>query len=451
LTGIVNFLGYPNIKNNAIIMKDSFPGKPKLLFIALAQSTHTHAWAQLLKNQELNVRVFAIDKTQAPDVFQFQTYCYNQYFMRADLAGSVLSAAKRISVKVFLKSLVKRVGFENAVTLLSKYLGSEKTLTLFENHIGLKDLEDRWLAMIVDKWRPDIIHTLGLDPASYTYYRVRNRFKLAGIGKWVVTARGGPEFLLKRMLPGEARKIREVFQSCDQFIADNHESYNYASEMGLESSKVSSLGVVPGTGGVDVDELSTLRREPASASRIIVYPKAYECPASKALPVFEALRLCWEKIRPCKIYMTAVIPETQMWFQTFPERIKSACYLKPRIPRKDLIQLMAKSRIMLAPSLSDGIPNTLYEAMAVGALPIVSPLDTIRSTVQNEKHVLFARNLYPQEISDALARAMTDDNLVDSCANVNFELVRKIANRKSTARKVVEYYKALSWNHRHGS
>ena len=84
---------------------------------------------------------------------------------------------------------------------------------------------------------------------------------------------------------------------------------------------------------------------------------------------------------------------------------------------------------MLAPSLTDGIPNTLYEAMAAGAFPIVSPLDTIQPIVKNERNVLFARNLYPQEIAEALCRAMHDDELVDHAAERNLKLVRKIADR----------------------
>jgi hypothetical protein len=45
---------------------------------------------------------------------------------------------------------------------------------------------------------------------------------------------------------------------------------------------------------------------------------------------------------------------------------------------------MARSRVMLAPSLVDGIPNSLYAAMACGAFPIVSPLDTITTVVEKK-------------------------------------------------------------------
>ena len=43
---------------------------------------------------------------------------------------------------------------------------------------------------------------------------------------------------------------------------------------------------------------------------------------------------------------------------------------------------MTRARVMLAPSLVDGTPNSMFEAMASGALPIVSPLETIRDEVK---------------------------------------------------------------------
>jgi glycosyltransferase involved in cell wall biosynthesis len=98
------------------------------------------------------------------------------------------------------------------------------------------------------------------------------------------------------------------------------------------------------------------------------------------------------------------------------------------------------------PSLVDGVPNSLYEAMALGVLPIVSPLETIRSVVQNEKNVLFARNLYPQEIASALTLAMTNDALVDRIVETNIELVRKIADRTIIQKNVLEFYENLIRN-----
>jgi glycosyltransferase involved in cell wall biosynthesis len=101
---------------------------------------------------------------------------------------------------------------------------------------------------------------------------------------------------------------------------------------------------------------------------------------------------------------------------------------------------MAQARVMLSPSLSDGIPNTLYEAMAAGSFPILSPLETIEAVVAKETNVLFARNLYPQEIADALIRAMNDDQLVDRAYAENLKLVKRLADRKRIGEKLVNFY-----------
>ncbi len=101
---------------------------------------------------------------------------------------------------------------------------------------------------------------------------------------------------------------------------------------------------------------------------------------------------------------------------------------------------MKRARVLLIPSLIDGVPNSLYEAMATGIFPVVSPLETIQPIVKNEKNVLFARNLYPEEISAALIRAMNDNDLVDQSAQNNLSLVKTIADRKTIQSKVVQYY-----------
>ena len=133
-----------------------------------------------------------------------------------------------------------------------------------------------------------------------------------------------------------------------------------------------------------------------------------------------------------------------MWFHAMPAAIKRACVIDDRIPRDVVLQLMGRARVMLAPSLVDGTPNSMFEAMATGAFPILSPLDTIRPLLNAGRNTLFARNLYPDEIGDALVRAMSDDHLVDAAAAENRELVRALADRTTIRPKVVGLYESLA-------
>lgn len=377
--------------------------RTKVLFIALSASTHTHSWVTLLDAGTFDVRLFGLPITA-----------------RVEGAMSMGSPAP------WWRSLGGRIG---------RKIFGEQFLNFYQAS---------YLARIVRRWRPDVIHTLGLDPASYFFLYARNRLPSLKTIPWMVTARGGPELSLSRLIPEEAERIRMVLNECDHFIADNELNYTYARELGLDPAKASPLGVMPGTGGVDVEALEAMRKAPASTSRLILFPKAYECPASKALPVFEALRIAWDKIQPCEIHLTALIPETRMWLAALPESIRRSCRLYDRIPRQELLALMAKSRVVLAPSLTDGIPNTLYESMAVGAVPIVSPIETLRDIFVDGTNVMYARNLYPEEIAHALIKAMNDDALVDAIATTNRQLIRHLANRADIAGRVGNCYNALA-------
>jgi glycosyltransferase involved in cell wall biosynthesis len=142
--------------------------------------------------------------------------------------------------------------------------------------------------------------------------------------------------------------------------------------------------------------------------------------------------------------MLALDAESRAWYWMLPASMRERCHAHGRVSRARAMELMTEARVMLAPSLVDGVPNSMYEAMAAGALPVISPLDTIRPVVEEETNVLFARNLYPEEIAAALVRALTDDALVDAAAEANLALVRALADRALIRPRVVAFYEGLA-------
>jgi glycosyltransferase involved in cell wall biosynthesis len=212
----------------------------------------------------------------------------------------------------------------------------------------------------------------------------------------------------------------------------------------VREEQLARIAPVPGTGGIDIEPLRKKWSGATSSRRLIVWPKAYDSAWGKMLPTFEALKMVWDKIQPCEIHMLSMNAESNLWYWSLPEAIRRSCRPYKRIARAEVLELLPKARVMLAPTLLDGIPNSLYEAMACGAFPILSPIDSVLPVVKNEENVLFARNLYPDEIADALARAMTDDALVDAAAERNLELVRRIASRDVIRPRVIDFYEKLA-------
>ena len=416
-------------------------GPARILFVGWPESSHTHSWIDLLDGIGFDVRLFALPQAIPPAEWKIVTY------MTALVPSAKVDPKTRCKVYLrtnpvtpFIWLWDRTFNYLSGVDSAFVHKWLVETSNFFQSEIVEKSL-----ARVIDCWQPDIVHTLGFEPASYLYHVAKKYIRTNKKPLWVAQVRGGPDFALYRFLPGWLKKIGNVLKDCDQFIADNNENYQLAQTMGLQPEKISSLGSVPGTGGIDVAALSkTWEGLPSRRERVIVWPKAYEAPSSKALPVLEALKLAWDKIKPCRIQMLWVVQsEIRMWLQTLPVEIRESCQVYDRMPREFVLSLLPKARVMLAPSLTDGVPNTMMEAMACGAFPIVSPLSTITPVVEDEKNVLFARNLYPHELAKAIERAMADDALVDSAAETNLGLIKRIADRDKVRVRVNNYYKAL--------
>ena len=398
-------------------------GRPKILFIGLGESTHTHAWIDLLQDTKFDARLFALPTGAPPSDWMVPTYL-TAYEHRFANAGARRTLHSR---KPFV-----RFSARNAARL---------------RRISLPEMTDRWLANIVRTWRPDIIHTLGIDPAGEYFFRLRKSYALEGLGCWVLQTRGGSDMALMRFDDERRPLFEDTVRGADQIIFDNVENKKILMAVGVRPEQLAWIAPVPGTGGIDIDGISSRLKIRPSDRRTIVWPKAYEVRWSKALPVFEAIKLIWSQIQPCEIHMLAMNDESRMWYAALPEEVRKHCHAYERISRDAVLQLFADARIMLAPSLVDGVPNSLYEAMATGAFPIVSPLDTIRPLVEEGRNVLFANNLYPDQIAACLVRAMSDDALVDSAARENLALVKQLADRGRIRARVIEFYEQLALTH----
>jgi hypothetical protein len=399
---------------------DPFPGRPRILFVGHGDSSHTHSWIELLEGAEINVRLFSLPSGAPPQTWPVRTYV-------STYKTPALDQATR-----------RQLFSHRRIARLAKYGYAQVALS------SVRRLPERWLASVVREWRPDVIHTFGLRGGGEFYFGARERYGLGGIGRWLLQLRGASDLTLDRLDPERAPFLRRILADADQVLADNRVDLGFACELGVSERQITPMVTVPGTGGVDFEALASRWQGPTSSRRLILWPKAYEFFQSKALPVFEALKIAWDRLGDCEIVMLAAQPETIAWHRTLPEPIRRASRIVERIPRREVLEMMGRARVMLAPSLLDGTPNAMFEAMASGAFPILSPLDAIRAVVEDGTNTLFARNLYPHEIADALVRAMSDDVLVDEASRRNLELVGRIASRDAIRPTIVEYYHALA-------
>ena len=383
-------------------------------------SSHTHSWIDLLEGARWNVRLFALPSaTMPPDDWQVSTYL-------TGVPNRAIDRSKRTGLypRGRLGWLIRR---------LRGIVGG-----------GCDRVEQSWLESIIRQWRPHVVHTFALNGPGLYWLRVLEQRRIAVQPPWVLQLWGGSDVEAIRHDLRDHPEPSRALRRCDSLLADNELALDLARELGTPADRIPDFAPVPGTGGIDLEAARAASPEPPSTRRLILWPKAYESRWSKALPVIEGIRQAWRDIQPCRIVMLAANDEVRAAVAALPGKIAKGIEVHARISREAAAELMSRSRVMLAPSLIDGTPNTMLEAMAAGALPVVSPLDTIRAAAGDGDGVLWARNLWPEEIAAALTRAMTDDALVERCAVSNRARVRQLADRRSIAPRVIALYERLA-------
>ena len=180
----------------------------------------------------------------------------------------------------------------------------------------------------------------------------------------------------------------------------------------------------------------------------MVWPKVYESITSKASPVIEAINIAWDDIQPVTFtFLWLEDKDLELWVRSYlrPEILSSIKILN-RIAHSDALGFIRDAQVLLAPSLMDGIPNVMLESMMLHTVPIVSPIRTIKSFVSDPENVIFARNLYPEEIASALIRALNDSDGNKKRIDNNYNLVKLKYNRANIKTQLTHMYEELGAN-----
>ncbi|MEX2400660.1 MAG: glycosyltransferase family 4 protein [Rhodothermales bacterium] len=314
--------------------------------------------------------------------------------------------------------------------------------TLFKWADDRFDLSVRWLRCVIRSWKPDVIHSLPLNVGGKLARLALESIPMEERPKWVASA-WGSDLYLGVDAPDERENIEYILLHCDAFFADCRRDRQLAVDAGLDKRKLALADAVPGVGGLDLDLFSRIRSS-ARDRDVIIVPKAFDRPlATRVMPILEALRIADERLEGFEIHLLMCNEAAETWMRRMPESLRRKCRCHPMIPRPELLELMGRARLVVSPSLSDGTPNVMLEAMAAGALPVVSPIDSIQEWVEDGKNGLFARALYPNEIAEAVSRGIADDELFRTAAERNWEIVRRRADRARIREKVLTFYAEL--------
>ncbi len=297
------------------------------------------------------------------------------------------------------------------------------------------------LARVIEGLAPDCIHSLALQDYGEAVFEARRQLGGRLPAPWIYSCRGSDIYFF-RQFPEHVESIRNVLGACDFLMCNCRRDLRLAKEYGFGGR---FLGFFQGGGGYPLDEMQELRQPGPVAARRFIAIKGSQNQFGQSLLTIEALRLCAAELRDftIKIYHLNNQPIRDAAEQLSRETgIKVE--LVPRSPHRTIWSIFGQSRLAIAISRSDGIPNSMVEAMIMGAFPIqTNPGGATAEWVDDGVNGNLVPDDDPKAIATAVSVALRDDRLVEAAARRNARIARQRVDAAAVRSRVLEAYRTV--------
>jgi glycosyltransferase involved in cell wall biosynthesis len=388
----------------------------RILFVALANSMHTARWIRQISRQGWDIHLFSADGSPAhPDLAGISSY------------NVPAPRRARAEWQVYWQML-------------------QDTLQLKERlRAGLRAYAPGWLqpepepapalSRIVQHLQPDLVHVLGIQHGGYLTLEARRQHR--GDFPRLVLSPWGSDLYLYSRLREHVERIRAVLAGCDYLIPECERDVRIARELGFQGVVLSKQQA---SGSFDVRGAQQFRSSGPSSARRVVALKGYQNWAGRALTGLRALELCADQLGEYQIVVYLASPDVRLAVELLQGRTGLHLEVLPYSNLETILCLHGRARISIGLSISDGMPASLWEAMAMGAFPIQSDTCCADEWIRDGETVLLVPPDDPDAVAAALQRALSDDRLVDQAASRNEAIaVERMQDERARARVVALY------------
>ena len=290
---------------------------------------------------------------------------------------------------------------------------------------------------VLQKINPDIVHCFEMKLTGIPILSVMEQNMIP-----LIYSSWGSDMFNFHNLGVSKQETKNFLHRTNYLITDCKRDYNIAKKNGFNNK---FLGVFPGNGGlqIDVSKIKSLNE------RSIILIKGYEDGIGKASVVLKALELVKPTILKDKciiIYSADLILESQIKSSKILSKLPITFYSRYNfVTNYKLLELMGESCIYIGNSISDGLPNGLLEAMAMGAFPIQSnPGNVTEEIVKNGENGFLIQNpLDEKEISQLIENSLNDKFLRKNAQDYNVNFIDENYNRNELQAKIVKLYNTI--------
>jgi glycosyltransferase involved in cell wall biosynthesis len=213
-----------------------------------------------------------------------------------------------------------------------------------------------------------------------------------------------------------------TMEVADALHADSQRDIILGRHWGFSATKPTL--VIPGNGGIQTSVFhppSTPVEDP-----IVINPRGARAYVRNDT-FFQAIPLVLAKKPEARFICVALAHDPQAFKWVHRLNIGGAVELLPAVPHPDMAGLFRRAQVMVSPSVHDGTPNSLLEAMACGCLPVAGDLESIREWITNGHNGLLADPTNPESLAGAMLEGLENETLRRQAAGFNQTMVMQRA------------------------
>jgi len=287
----------------------------------------------------------------------------------------------------------------------------------FLNKLLEKDVKKKF-ETILQEIKPDVVHSLVLYKCATPIFPIMRKY--AHI-KWVYSSWGSDLFYFRNEQK-HLHEIRTILPYFHFMFSDCYRDKIIAEDLGFKGE---FLGVFPGGGGFDIEKMNNFVK-PVSERKLILL-KGYQGRSGRALAVLKAIKGIKNELENFEIVVFGADPEIESAIQNDKtlKHIITKVYTKSNmLTHQEVLKLMGDSLVYIGNSESDGMPNTLLEAIIMGAFPIQSnPGGATEEIITHKKNGLLIEDVTNSEdIASLIKKSLTDINLLEDAFLINQKL-----------------------------
>ena len=290
----------------------------------------------------------------------------------------------------------------------------------------------RRLRAFAERAKPDLVHAMRI---PFEAMLAADAYGMAPL----VTSAWGNDFTLHASSTILMRHYTEwTLRVSDALHADCRRDIRLGRTWGFGTDKPTL--VVPGGGGVRGEVFFPSATPSANAT--VINPRGARVYVRNDV-FFEAIPRVLAR-RPDAQFMSVGLEgdkDAARWVEKLG--IQKAVTLLPRLSQVELAEHLRRAQVMVSPSVHDGTPNSLLEAMACGCFPIAGDLESIREWITPGKNGLLLDATDPSALADAIVEALEDANLRRRAAGLNQRLIMERAEYTRCMAQVGDFYERV--------